>query len=114
MFIITDKNNKIFHISETIGYETNGNIILDNGTQIGCFREVEVHEVDTIPNEVCTEKYCYTEADGFYENPNYVEPIDPNAEMEALKQQVSTLQAVNEDLNNQITEIQLALVEGGI
>lgn len=78
MFLITSKKDKrITDISTTIGYETNGNIILDNGTQIGCFREVDVHEVEEIPAGIVTEKYCYTEADGFYVNPNYVEPKEP-------------------------------------
>lgn len=104
MFLITSKKDKrITDISETIGYETNGNIILDNGTQIGCFREVDVHEVEEIPEEVCTEKYCYTEADGFYVNENYVEPVNPNAEMEALQEQVTNLQLALAEL-----------VEGGI
>lgn len=95
--IISKKDKRITDISTTIGHETNGNIILDNGTQIGCFREVDVHEVAEIPEGVCTEKYCYTEADGFYVNPNYIEPVDKKAEMEQLKEQ--------------ITELQLAMVE---
>ena len=93
MYIITSKQDKrITDFSETIEYETNGNIILDNGTQIGCFREVEVHKVEEIPEEVCTEKYCYTEEKGFYVNPNYIEPVDERAEMEALKEQITDLQ----------------------
>lgn len=103
MYLITGKKDKrITDISTTIGYETNGNIILDNSTQIACFKEVDVHEVEEIPEGVVTEKYCYTEADGFYVNPNYVEPVDPNAEMEELKEQVTNLQLA-----------MLELIEGG-
>lgn len=98
MFLITSKNDKrITDISETIGYETNGNIILDNGTQIGCFREVDVHEVAEIPEEVCTEKYCYTEEKGFYENPNYQEPKEPiETRMDLIEERV----ALTEDMIN--------------
>lgn len=104
MFLITSKKDKrITDISTTIGYETNGNIILDNGTQIACFREVDVHEVEEIPGGICERKYCYTEADGFYVNESYVEPVNENAEMEALKEQVTNLQLA-----------MLELIEGGI
>lgn len=85
MYIITSKNDKrITDFSTTIGYETNGNIILDNGTQIACFKEVDVHEAEEIPVGVVAEKYCYTEADGFYVNPNYVEPEPSLAERMTL------------------------------
>lgn len=103
-YIITaNEDKRITDISISIGYETNGNIILDNGTQIACFREVEVHEVEEIPEGIKAEKYCYTEEEGFYKNPNYKEIITQEVEIEQLKEQ--------------ITDLQLALaeiVEGGI
>ncbi|MCI8519731.1 MAG: hypothetical protein HFJ51_06860 [Clostridia bacterium] len=57
----------------------------------------EIYEVAEVPDEVIEQKYCYTTEKGFYLNKNYIEPYDSNAEIEALKEQ--------------ITEIQLALVE---
>lgn len=57
----------------------------------------EIYEVAEVPDEVIEQKYCYTEEKGFYLNKNYIEPYDANVEIEALKEQ--------------ITEIQLALVE---
>lgn len=90
--IIANKDKRIIHISTSIGYETNGNIILDNGTQIGCFKEVEVHEVEEIPEGVTEEKYCYTEEKGFYKNENYKEVITTESKIEDLEQQVTNLQ----------------------
>lgn len=91
-YIITSKQDKrITDISETIGYETNGNIILDNGTQIACFREVEVHEVESIPEGVCAEKYCYTEEDGFYLNEDYQVYISDDDRISALEDAVNSI-----------------------
>lgn len=86
MYIITvNKDKRITNISTSIEYETNGNIILDNGTQIGCFKEVKVHEVEEIPEGVTVEKYCYTEGEGFYKNPNYQEYISIEDRVSALE-----------------------------
>lgn len=85
-YIITaNEDKRITDISTSIGYETNGNIILDNGTQIACFREVQVHEVEEIPEGVTVEKYCYTEEEGFYKNSNYQEYISIEDRVSALE-----------------------------
>lgn len=103
-YIITDNKDVVIHISDTIGYQENGNVLVDNDTlAIAKPLVKEVYEVDTVDEGVCEQKYCYTEADGFYVNPNYVEPVDSNAEMEQLKEQVTNLQLALAEL-----------VEGGI
>jgi len=56
-----------------------------------------IYEVKEVPAEVVAEKYCYTEEKGFYPNENYIEPINPQSEIE--------------DLKEQITELQLAMIE---
>ena len=49
-------------------------------------------EVTDIPEEVEPHKYCYTENDGFYLNPDYVEPAKPTEErVIELEQQVAEL-----------------------
>lgn len=104
-YVITDKNNIIIDISDTIGYQENGNVLVDNETlAIAKPLVKEVFEVESI-NEVITEnKYCYTEEKGFYLNENYKEP-EPTETQKI------------EDMQGQITNLQLALaeiVEGGI
>lgn len=92
-YIITDNRDVIIHISGTIGYQENGNVLVDNATlAIAKPLVKEVYEVENIGEGVCESKYCYTEERGFYKNKDYQEPIDPNAEMEALKEQITDLQ----------------------
>lgn len=110
MYIITDNKNKITHISETIGYQNNGNVLVDNNSLAIAKTLVKgVYEVENISEGVVAEKYCYTEEKGFYENIDYVEPIDEPTEIEKLKEDDRILQ-------NQVTNLQIALaelVEGG-
>jgi hypothetical protein len=74
MYIITDENNIIIHISETIGYQENGNVLVDNETlAIAKPLVKEVYEVESIDDGIEEAKYCYTEEKGFYKNPDYRE-----------------------------------------
>lgn len=104
-YIITNENNAIIHISETIGYQENGNVLVDNNTlAIAKPLVKEVFEIENIEEGITENKYCYTEEQGFYENENYKEP-EPTETQKI------------EDLQEQITNLQLALaeiVEGGI
>ena len=52
----------------------------------------EVVEVETVDSGVEEMKYCYNATKGFYANPKYVAPVDPNAEIKALKTAVLNLQ----------------------
>jgi len=104
-YIITDKNNVIIHISETIGYQENGNVLVENNTlAIAKPLVKEVFEVESIVEGITENKYCYTEEEGFYANENYKEP------------EPTETQKIQE-LQEQVTNLQLALaeiVEGGI
>lgn len=104
-YIITDKNDVIIHISNTIGYQENGNVLVDNNTlAIAKPLVKEVYEVENIEEEITENKYCYTTKKGFYKNENYKE-LEPTEEEKII------------DLQEQITNLQLALaeiVEGGI
>lgn len=103
MYIITDKDDVIFYITETKNYQESGNLLVDNDTlAIAEYLVKGVFEIQEIPENVTVHKYCYTEEKGFYENENYVEP----------KKEVTV-----KELQQQITDLQLALVEiveGGI
>ena len=113
MFILTNKNNEIIEISNTYELdEEHRNIIVDNyAIAYAPDEKINVYEVEEIPENVERAKYCYTEEKGFYVNENYVEPINPDKEMQDLKEQIKTLTKEKEDLAEQITEVQLAMIE---
>ena len=67
MFIVTDKEDVIIHISETKDYQENGNLLVDNGKlAIAAYLVNEVYEIDTIDEGIVPSKYCYTADKGFY------------------------------------------------
>lgn len=113
MFVLTNKNNEIIEISNTYELdEEHRNIIVDNhAIAYAPDEQINVFEIEEIPENIEVSKYCYTEEKGFYKNENYVEPTNPDKEMEDLKEQVKTLTKENQNLNEQITEIQLAMIE---
>ena len=112
-FVLTNKNNEIIEISNTYELdEEHRNIIVDDhAIAYGPDEKINVYEVEEIPQEVCEAQYCYTKEKGFYKNENYVEPYNEEKEMQDLKEQVKTLTKEKEDLAEQITEIQLAMIE---
>lgn len=92
MYIITDKDNVIINISKTIGYQSNGNILVNDGTlAIAKLLVNKVCEVDEIPEEIEEAKYCYTEEKGFYKNENYVEYFSEEDRISALEDAVNIL-----------------------
>lgn len=81
MYLITvkeDNSNKILMMGEALDYMSNGYPRLVNENVAFPDWMVNVHEVSEVPSEVIPEKYCYTEADGFYINPNWIEPNPDN------------------------------------
>lgn len=95
MYIITNKENVIIAISNTaeVNEETR-NIILDNYNIAYAPNEMpNIYENVEVPEEVEIQKYCYTEAEGFYKNPDYIAPAQP--------------------VEEQITDLQLAVAELG-
>lgn len=92
MYIITDKDNVIINISKTIGYQSNGNILVNDGTlAIAKLLVNKVYEVDEVPEEIEEAKYCYTEEKGFYKNENYVEYFSEEDRISALEDAVNML-----------------------
>lgn len=76
--IIVKEDNRIIAMGKALDYMSNGYPRLVNENVAFVKEDVDVHEVESVPSEVIPEKYCYTEADGFYINPNYVEPDATN------------------------------------
>lgn len=92
MFIVTDKNNVIIHISETKDYQSNGNLLVDNGKlAIAAYLVNGVYEVETVDEGVVPSKYCYTESAGFYKNPNWKEYFSTDDRIDALESAVNSL-----------------------
>lgn len=92
-YLVLDNNEVILAISDTIAYQDNGNALIKNATvAIPPVLFKEVIEVTTVDSGVEEMKYCYNVAKSFYVNPNYVAPVDPNAELTALKTAVLNLQ----------------------
>lgn len=74
MYVITDKNHVIIHISETLDYQGNGNPIVDGGTLAiakGIVGEIS-GDID-IPLDIDAFKNTYRDGD-FGENANYEPP----------------------------------------
>lgn len=79
MYLITTKDdNRIMMMGEVLDYMSNGYPRLVNENVAFPTDMVNVYEASEVPQEIKIEKYCYTEAKGFYINPNYVEPDPTN------------------------------------
>ena len=91
-YIITDKDNVVIHISETIGYQENGNVLVDNG-ELAIAKPLvkEINEVENIEENIVEAKYCYTKEKGFYKNENYREYFSEEQRISALEDTVNML-----------------------
>lgn len=79
MFIITGKNDSaIFGYGENLEYLENGYPTLVDYNIAWNPNDVTIQEISSVPDEVEVGKYCYTEAEGFYINPNWKEPNPDN------------------------------------
>ena len=92
MYIVTDKAGVILHLSQTIGYQDNGNVLVDNGsTAIAAALVGGVSEDMDVPVGVAAGSHCY--ADGaFAPNPAYMPP-EPSQE-----ERLSALESIVDDL----------------
>lgn len=107
MYVLTDENNVIMHICKIKGYEENGNVLISENGEITAIPPHFInaqYEISEIPEGVTKQKYCYTQETGFYENENYKEIVTPEMEIENLKKE-------NKILQEQITDLQLAMTE---
>lgn len=81
MYIATikeDNSNRLIMMGEALDYMSNGYPRFIKEDIAFPDWMVDIYEVSEVPSEVIPEKYCYTETDGFYINPNYIEPDATN------------------------------------
>lgn len=81
MYIITNENNVIMFLGNTRGKTSDGRRYFyedSNGSRVAFAIEHNEYVIESVPSEVIPEKYCYTEAEGFYINPNWKEPNPDN------------------------------------
>ena len=82
MKILTN-NNAVFAKGETIErgkWENDPTMetyrIKDgNAYKYAIIADFGLHEVDSLPEDYEPNKYCYTESEGFYLNPDFEEPV---------------------------------------
>ena len=92
MYIITDHDSVVFHVSKTLGYQENGNPLVDNGTlAIAKYLVAEIYESDTIPNDYEDMKYLY---DGKEWSLNPYRPVSDDVTWEAMAAAIT--EGVNE------------------
>lgn len=91
-------------IDNSIVFVSNVADSVDNGIDVGGLifpsQGVNVFDVESIPEGVTTQKFCYTVADGFTFNPEYNTP--ENDEVEQLKQDRDNLLLAVADLYEQL------------
>ena len=87
MYLLEKKDNVIMHISETLDrQEINNYYLIENGTMAVPPKFVKnIFVVETIPEYVEEEKYCYTEEKGFFENENFIEEVEEELEIEEVE-----------------------------
>ena len=98
MYIITDKDDKIMCISNTLNYQKNGNLLVQNDNYaIPPILVKKVYENVEVPEKVVEDKYCYTEEQGFYRNPNWKETFTTEQRISALEDTVNMLLGFEEE-----------------
>ena len=108
-YIITNKDNVIQAIANNIETKTDRYLLVEERVEI--FKDYATADIEgniehdyqtlyqvEVPENVEVQKYCYDETNGFYVNPNYVEPPKP------IEERVTSAE-------DSITEIELALTE---
>lgn len=108
-YLIIDHKNVIFHISDTIDYQSNGNPLVDYGTlAIAKYLVKDVIEIDetqvTLPEDLVVYKYKYLEG-SLVLNPDYVDP----APERDFGSEIDTMGVLVDEHQSSIEEIVTAL-----
>lgn len=110
--MINNNTNEIMFISEAITeegdrYKVNKHLYVMKDLS------VKVATVDSIPDGIEPYKYCYTEEQGFYFNPNWHEPITPEIEINKLKEGLEVQKELNDELQFAILEnnVRISILE---
>lgn len=105
MYVITGKtDNVVLGMGEALDHMSNGYPRLVNENVAFVTEQVNVNEVDSIPAEVVTDKYCYTTEQGFYLNPDWKEPNKYGISDELLEQIKADVSS--EDVNTVLEEVE--------
>ena len=92
MYIITEKKTRtLLAVGNELEYQQNGQPTLTDKRLSFVKTQVNVYEVDELPEAVEVAAYCYTPGAGFYENPHFGE----NENMSADKWAAEVLQEVS-------------------
>lgn len=99
MFIFTrTEDDVIIETAQEVGRQSNGNYLLDPTGQPDMGRlaipdreDIAMYEVEEIQEGVEVEKYCYTETQGFFKNPNYRQYYSPEDRIEMLEQMMNEM-----------------------
>lgn len=104
MFLIVSKEtHEVIHNGERLHYWDNGYPVLTDENIAFVKEDVDVVDVDSIPDDLIPGKYCYTSEKGIYANPGYIEPDPgniygvPDEVYQAIKNQA--IQEVQNELN---------------
>ena len=93
MFVITDHNDVIIKITDSVDFQDNGNALVDNGSlAIAKYLIKEIYEVSEVGENVKESMWCYTDDQGFYKNEDYTESITTDQELEIIKEQITNLE----------------------
>lgn len=78
MYLITNKTTKkVMLYGNNLIYLDNGYPCIEDFNTSFLPDEVNIYQNIEIPTKIVPNKYCYTPEQGFYLNPNYIEP-DPS------------------------------------
>ena len=103
MYIITGKrDNDVKGYGASVTYLENGYPYIEELQTAYIPDEVQILEIDSVPEEVEIGKWCYTEEDGFYSNPMWIEP-NPYGIPDSLVEQIK---------NDAIAEVEEAVLNG--
>lgn len=112
MYIITEKNtHEVLYVLENVNEFDNGvySIVNKQGTKF-CVTTSDSFDtydgkiytyVSNTPDDLIPSKYCYTENDGLYINPNYTEP-NPYGIPDELLEQIKndTVEEIRQEVLN--------------
>lgn len=110
-YILTYVDNSIFNIGKIEkgtfgGTEELYKVTDENGVEhYAVTNGYTDYEVESIPEDYVPDKYCYSEENGFYINPNYV---DPESNIEKAKLLITKFYEdgkINEEDYNSVMEL---------
>lgn len=111
MYLLIDYENVVLFASSTLDYQENGNALINYGTlAIPSDLFAKIVEVEEIPEDWKENKYCYSDDNEFYLNPNYQEGINSEEEFENLKNEMQVLR----ETIDMLVELQADIIGGAI